>query len=148
MTDRDLYRRGLLEKAILDELSTANEQTRDEMRQDMLPGDKVAVPGLGYVQVTVPKPSLQVVDWAAFTAWANEHCPEAFVTQIVMSKPWLAQLLKTGEYIDEAGEVLVPDGVGTVQGTPQLRVVPTDEAHELARGLLGTQLAIDAGERP
>lgn len=146
MSTRGVARRALLEKAILDELGTANEQTREEMRQDMLPGDKIAVPDLGYVQVTVPKPSLQVVDWDAFLKWANNNCPDAFVTQVVLSKPWLAQLLKTGEYIDENGVVLAPEGVGIVQGTPQLRVVPSDEAHEVARGLLGSQLALEAGQ--
>lgn len=145
MSEREQARILIMQKAILDELSTADEETRGGMREVMLPGDKIAVPGLGYVQMTTPRPSLQVVDWTAFTKWVEDNAPEAFITQVVMSKHWLAELLKAGEYVAEGGVVLVPDGLGVVEGTPQLRVVPSDEAHDRARALLGAQLQIEAG---
>ena len=147
MTDRNKARILILQKAIVDELAEADQATREEMRESMVPGDRVNVPGLGYVQMTSPKPTLKVVDWTAFTKWCEDHAPEAFIQPPpTLSTHWVSQLLKTGKYTDsDTGEVLMPDGIGTVEGTPQLRVVPTDEAHEAARSLLGAQLQIEAG---
>lgn len=135
MTDRALARRALLESAILKELAEANADTRAQF--DLEPGDRVAVEGLGYVQVTKPKPSLLVVDWPAFTRWVETYAPERIITTTTIDPGLISVVTRTGEYVNPDGEVLVPDGVGTVPGTPQLRVSPTDAAHELARGLLG-----------
>lgn len=147
MSDRDKARRALLEKAILDELSEANESTREAVREGMVPGDKLQVPGLGYVQMSDPKPSWRVVDEQAFAAWASNHAPEAFIQITVMSTHWRKQVLRDGEYTDpESGEVLTPDGIGKVAGSPVLSVHPSDAAHELARKFVGAQLELEAGQ--
>lgn len=147
MTARDIGRRALLEAAVLKELAELNDETRQQLKEAGLePGDRVKVGALGHVQMTDPQPSLRVVDWTAFTKWVEDHAPEAFIHKVELSSAFVAQLLKAGEYITAEGEVLIPDGIGTVAGTPQLRVAPSDVAHEMARGFIGAQLEIEAGQ--
>ena len=148
MTDRDLARRAILESAILKELDALNADTRGALAESgMQPGDRVTVGDLGYVQVTNPRPSRRVVDWAALTRWVEQHAPDQIITTTQISPSFIKAVVASGEYTSPTtGEVLEPDGVGTVPGTPQLRVVPTGVAQEAARALLGAlPLAIEPG---
>lgn len=147
MQPRDVARRALLEAAILKELAERNEVTREDLRAaDLEPGDKLNVGDLGYVQVTNPKPTMKVVDWTALTKWIEDNAPDVgLITKVEVSSYFVAHLLKAGEWVNGDGEVLVPDGIGLVQGQPTLRVAPSDAAHEAARELLGGQLALGAG---
>ena len=144
---RDTARRALMEAAILKELAARNEVTREDLRTaDLEPGDKLNVSDLGYVQVTNPKPTLKVVDWTALTKWIEDNAPDVgIITRTEVSSYFVAQLLKSGEWINADGEVLTPDGIGLVQGAPTLRVAPSDAAHAAARELLGGQLALPSG---
>lgn len=114
----------------------------------MQPGDRVTVGDLGYVQVTNPRPSRRVVDWAALTRWVEQHAPDQIIATTQISPSFIKALTTSGEYVSpETGEVLTPDGIGTMPGTPQLRVAPTDAAQESARTLLaGLALSITPGE--
>ena len=147
MTARDVARRALLEAAILKELTEANAATRDELSQSgMEPGDKVSAGDLGYVQITSPKPVWKVVDLAALTKWIEDNAPDmGIITRVEINRHFVAQLVKAGgEFVTADGEVLQADGLGLVSGQPTLRVVPSDQAHEAARQLLGSQLQIEA----
>lgn len=148
MTDRDLAHRAILESAILKELDALYDETRGALAESgMQPGDRVTVGDLGYVQVTKPRPSRRVVDWAALTRWVEQHAPDQIITTTQISPSFIKALTTSGEYVSPTtGEVLEPEGVGTMPGTPQLRVVPTGVAQEAARALLGTlPLAIEPG---
>ena len=139
MTDRSLARRALLESAILKELDALNADTRAALSSSGLePGDRVTVADLGHVLMTNPKPTRRVVDWPALIAWVEQHAPEQIIQPPPQIAPgFIAALTKTGEYISADGEVLVPDGIGTVAGQPRLTVSPSDQATDVARGLLG-----------
>ncbi|MGC4106070.1 MAG: hypothetical protein QM753_06905 [Thermomicrobiales bacterium] len=143
MADRELAARAILEKAILDELTEANADTRQQLAGSGIePGDRVTVRDLGHVLMTNPKPGRRVVDWAAFTRWVETYAPDQIITTVQISPGFIKRLTTAGEYVDpESGEVLVPDGLGTTVGTPQLRVDTTDVAKDVARGLLGRALA-------
>lgn len=150
MSARDLARRAILESAILGELTQANRATREELAEaGMAPGDKLNVPGLGYVQITNPAGSLQVVDWTALTKWIEDNAPDqGLITKVEVSSAFVKHLIsQDGEFTDPGtGECITVPGFGKVAGKPALRVVPSDEAAEVARGILGRQLSLEAGQ--
>lgn len=135
--NRDTARAALLQAAILKELAAADDHTREELRAELAPGDRVAVPDLGFVQMTQPRKGWRVADYTALNAWIETNCPEAIVSVTQVSPAFVSSLLKSGEYVTSDGEVLTPDGIGAVEGQPTLRVSPTDAAHEQARVILG-----------
>lgn len=129
-----------VEAAILKELSEANGAKRDEVAELLQPGDRVSAGEFGYVQVTDPKPALQVVDWEALTKWIEDNAPDVGLRTTVQIAPgFVSHLIKEGgEWTDPAtGEVVQVPGLGLVRGKPVLRVVASDAAHETARALLG-----------
>ena len=144
MTARDVAKRALIEKAILDELSQANSCTRDELTaQDLQPGDRVSVDDLGYVLMTQPKPVYKVTDWTVLTKWIEDHAANwGLVVQTSVSQAWVKRVLADGgEWTDpETGEIFQVPGLGMERATPQLRVVPSDQAAVVARDLLGVTM--------
>jgi hypothetical protein len=137
MSARDDARRALLEAAILRELSAAADNTRESLSGEMEAGDRITVADLGYALVTKPRKTWRVVDHGAFAKWVETHAPEQIITVTQVSPGFMRRMCDVGEYVNADGEVLTPDGIGAVTGTPQLRIAPTDAAHELARSWLG-----------
>ena len=151
----DMYRAAVLRKAILAELSAADDEARDDLRADLNPGDKRAVwdggTKLGYVQMTEPKGSWTVIDWAAFGRWVEENVPDAIVVTQAINQVWQARVLRTGkaEVVDpETGEVreVTPAGVVLSTPAPQLRVAPTDECKARAVAILRGTPALGASD--
>lgn len=143
MSARDIAKRALLEAAILGELAEANQQTREQLAEaGMEPGDKVTAGDLGYVQITSPKPALKVVDWSELGKWIEDNAPDqGLVTKVEVSQYFVKKVLADGgQWINADGEVLEVPGLGVVAGASQLRVVPSDAAHETAREILGGSL--------
>lgn len=144
MTARDVAKRALIEKAILDELSQANSCTRNELTaQDLQPGDRVSVDDLGYVLMTQPKPVYKVTDWTVLTKWIEDHAADwGLVIQTSVSQSWVKRVLADGgEWTDpETGEIFQVPGLGMDRSAPQLRVVPSDQAAVVARDLLGVTM--------
>lgn len=144
MTTRDVAKRALIEKAILDELAQAAGCTRDELSaQDLQPGDRVTVDDLGYVLMTNPKPVYKVTDWTALTKWIEDYAADwGLVVQTSVSQAWVKKVLADGgEWTDpESGEVFQVPGLGMERSAPQLRVAPSEQAAVRARSILGASL--------
>lgn len=136
MTDRAAVTRAVREAAILAALESAHGETRAEL--DLQPGERIkADDGLGSVLRTEPRKVWKVVDAAAFSRWVEEHAPAQIITIRQVRDSFVKQMQRDGEYIDGNGEVLTPDGLGISAAPSQLRVSPSDAAHEAARALLG-----------
>ena len=132
---RDIARRAIGEKAILDAAKELHDQTRTELTVGMEAGDRLTIKAddgtpLGMVYVTDPKGTIRVVDDEAFLAWVERNHPTAIIPQVNPS--WKRTLLSAGA--DVNGEI--PDGCETVVGAPTLTVKPTDEARMLAASTL------------
>jgi hypothetical protein len=148
--------RLVLASAIRDAIADQVEEVRAELRPSLNPGDRTSalVDGvnLGSVQMTAPKATLRVVDYADLMVWAMAHAPDAIVTTTTVNQAWVASLLKSGgEWADPAtGEVLEVPGLGTSEPSPQLRVTRTDAASAWALAALttamGTAPALTTGE--
>lgn len=136
MDIRDLARRAVGEKAILDAAKELNDQTRAALLEAMGAGDRLMVGTLGSVTRTAPKPTYRVTDREAFTAWVAEHFPEAIVTTRTVVPAWEADAIKTGHTPD--GEEI--PGVQLVEGGSYLQVRPTAEARAAALGSLSREL--------
>ena len=139
MNARDLVRRAIGEKAVLDEAKLLHDQTRAALLKGMEPGDRIKVKDgdtdLGMAYVTDPSGTLRVVDEAAFVAWVAENHPGAIIQAV--SPAWQRSLLAKGA--DDNGEV--PDGCEVVKGNPTLTVKPTPDARSLARSLVIRELS-------
>lgn len=135
MSDKNLVRRALMEKAILDELKAAHEATRAALGESLESGDRLASAGLGYAQVTNPPARWVVTDRAAFETWAAEVAPQ-YVRTVVSDE--LVRRCSAGAYIDGDGVVHDVPGMEETRGAPVLRVVPEagarERAVELVRG--------------
>lgn len=135
MNARDIARRAIGEKAILDAAKQLNDQTRAELAGQMEPGDRLTIKAddgtpLGMAYVSDPKGTLRVVDDAAFLEWVQANHPTAIIPAVNPS--WQRALLAAGA--DTNGEV--PDGCEVVVGSPTLTVKPSDEAKAIALGLV------------
>jgi len=133
---RDIARRAIGEKAILDAAKGLHDQTRVTLAAGMEPGDRLTIKAddgtkLGMVYVTDPAPQWRVTDPAKLLAWAKLHAPHLVVSRVVEEVPSLP-LDDQGELALPTGECVRPDGVERVQGRPVLTVKPSDEARELA----------------
>lgn len=136
---RDIARRAIGEKAILDAAKELHDQTRAALADGMEPGDRLTVKAddgtaLGMVYVTDPKGTLRIVDDAAFLAWVQANHPTAIIPAVNPS--WQRALLTAGA--DSNGEV--PDGCEVVVGRPTLTVKPSDAAKALALSLVAREL--------
>ena len=131
---RDIARRAIGEKAILDAAKELHDQTRAELAGELEAGDRVTIKAdgtpLGMVYVTDPKGTLRVVDEESFLRWVERNHPTAIIPQV--NPAWKRTLLSAGA--DVNGEI--PDGCETVVGAPTLTVKPTDEARRLAASTL------------
>ena len=132
---RDIARRAIGEKCILEAARELHDQTRAELAAGMQAGDRLQVDTLGMVYVTAPKGSWRVTDPAALLEWAREHAPHLIVSRVVEDVPTLP-LDADGELPLPTGESVRPDGVEWVQGPPILTVKPTTEARIAAKGRL------------
>ena len=132
---RDIARRAIGEKAILDAAKELHDATRELLSEGMHAGDRYTIKAddgtdLGMVYVTNPKGTLRVVDEEAFLRWVERNHPTALIQQVNPS--WKRALLSAGA--DVNGEV--PDGCETVVGAPTRPVKPTDKARMLAASTL------------
>lgn len=147
---KELARVAIMEAAILKELGAANDHTRQALGEILEPGDRMAVTvdghDLGYVQRTKPRKVWKVQEWGEFTRWVEQHAPDQIVTTTQVSPAFIQRLLSVGEYITAEGEVLIPDGLGASETTSQLRVSPSDDAHELARSILNRVPELPRGQ--
>lgn len=135
MSDKNLVRRALVEKAILDHLRESHEDTRKALAESLEAGDRLASKGLGYAQVTNPPARWTVTDRAAFEAWAKEVAPAFVKTETRTVTTVADELVKrcaAGVYIDENGEVHDVPGMSETYAAPVLRVVPDSGARERA----------------
>lgn len=134
MTDLKVEARvRLVEKAVLKVIEDEHKKALDGLRDALDSGDRVsaAMPDgtpLGYVQMTVPRASVRVADEAAFTAWVQDNHPEHIETVPKVRSSYKEALIALGGVDKETGE-LVP---GLVDVEPQLRIMPTAAARELA----------------
>ena len=135
---RDIARRAIGEKAILDAAEKLHAQTRAELAGELEAGDRVTIKAdgtpLGMVYVTDPKGTLRIVDDEAFLAWVERNHPTAIVP--LLNPAWQRALLAKGA--DENGEV--PDGCEVIVGRPTLVVKPSDAAKAVALGLVQREL--------
>jgi len=123
-----------MEKAILDYLEELHEEAREEFRPELDPGDRLNHE-LGYALMTKPAASYKVVDHAAFFQWVAANVPDAIVVTETVNASFKDRITKAGGYMLD-GDLIPVDGVEKVQGTPQLRVVPSDRAKASAPILL------------
>ena len=145
MSDRrELARRLVLQKSILDRLRDADAEDRSEARVEYQAGDadSVVVDGVefGRVRRDRGRRSFKIMDYAAFDRWVRENVPSQWVAIEQVHPSFRAAILKTGEYITEDGEVLYPDGVEAFMSEGYLVVSPTDAASEWAARAVGSQL--------
>lgn len=135
---RDIARRAIGEKAILDAAKELHDQTRAELAGELEAGDRVTIKAdgtpLGMVYVTDPKGTLRIVDDEAFLAWVQANHPTAIIPAV--NPAWQRALLAAGA--DSNGEV--PDGCEVVVGRPTLVVKPSDAAKAIALGLVQREL--------
>lgn len=145
MNRKEIARRLIVEKAILDVLAEANSETRAQANEAYEPGDADAVTDFGRVRRDKPSQSWRVLDHVAFAHWVDQHAPAALVTTVTINSSWMARVLKTGtvriEQVDEeTGEVaevdVTPDGVGLITTQKGVTVTTTDVAEDAARALL------------
>ena len=132
---RDIARRAIGEKCILEAARELHDETRAALAAGMQAGDRLQVDTLGMVYVSAPKGAWRVTDPAALLAWAKEHSPHLIVSRVVEEVPTLP-LDSDGELPLPTGESVRPDGVEWVQGAPILTVKPTVEARIAAKGRL------------
>ena len=135
---RDIARRAIGEKAILDAAKELHDQTRAELAGELEAGDRVTIKAdgtpLGMVYVTDPKDALRIVDEVAFLAWVQANHPTAIIPAV--NPAWQRALLAAGA--DSNGEV--PAGCEVVVGRPTLTVKPSDAAKAIALGLVQREL--------
>ena len=150
MTDREqLADRLVRQKAILDVLREADSEARVEAASLYRPGSADATP-LGRVRMDKGRSSLRVVDWAAYTRWVREVCPENLIVMEQVNPALLKALERDGgEWTDPAtGELSQVPGVGFTEAARRLVVTTTDVADEWAgsvlAGVLRPELAMGA----
>ena len=135
---REVARRAIGEKAILDAAKELHDQTRAELSGEIEAGDRVTIKAdgtpLGMVYVTDPKGTLRIVDDEAFLAWVQANHPTAIIPAV--NPAWQRALLSAGA--DSNGEV--PDGCEVIVGRPTLVVKPSDAAKAIALGLVQREL--------
>ena len=135
---RDIARRAIGEKAILDAAKELHDQTRAELAGELEAGDRVTIKAdgtpLGMVYVTDPKGTLRIVDDEAFLVWVQANHPTAIIPAV--NPAWQRALLAAGA--DSNGEV--PDGCEVIVGRPTLVVKPSDAAKAIALGLVQREL--------
>jgi hypothetical protein len=143
MSRKEIARRLVAEKSILDALQDANQETRDLAREEYEPGDadSVMVDGETFGRVRRDKPiqKLRVVDFGLVYKFAEQHAPHAIVPNL--DRGFLSAITKSGTWIDrETGEVLEVPGVVLQEMPGNLVVTTTDTADEWARQVLGKAL--------
>ena len=136
---RDIARRAIGEKAILDAAKELHDQTRAALAEGMEAGDRLTIKAddgtaLGMAYVSDPKGTLRIVDDEAFLAWVQANHPTAIIPAV--NAAWQRALLAAGA--DANGEV--PDGCEVVVGRPTLTVKPSDAAKAIALGLVTREL--------
>ena len=135
---REVARRAIGEKAILDAAKELHDQTRADLAGELEAGDRVTIKAdgvsLGMVYVTDPKGTLRIVDDEAFLAWVQANHPTAIIPAV--NPAWQRALLSAGA--DSNGEV--PDGCEVIVGRPTLVVKPSDAAKAIALGLVQREL--------
>lgn len=141
---RDLARRAIGEKSILDAAEKLHAQTRAELAGELEAGDRVTIKDaegttLGLAYVSDPAQRWKVTDPALLLAWAKEHAPHLVVSRVVEEVPSLP-LDDQGEIALPTGECVRPDGVSAVRGRPTLTVKPSDAAKALALSLVTREL--------
>lgn len=140
---KEIARRLVAEKAILDRLQDANQETRDLAREEYDPGDadSVTVHGEQFGRVRRDKgvQKFRVTDFGLVYKFAEEHAPGAIVPQL--ERGFLSAVTKSGTWVDrETGEVLEVPGVELVDMPGNLVVTTTDAATDWALGALGLVL--------
>lgn len=147
---KDLARRLLLEKAILDALQDANAKARAAISQEYEPGDADTVrldeQPVGKVSMSKGATTARVVDRVAFTGWMVANRPEDveevhdFRVRPATEKALLAQAKSDGGLFDRTTGEEIP-GVQVTTGAPQLKVALEDFGRQL-----GAALAMHASE--
>ena len=97
---RDIARRAIGEKAILDAAKELHDATRELLSEGMHAGDRYTIKAddgtdLGMVYVSDPKGTLRVVDEAAFVAWVQANHPDAIIPTV--NPAWQRTLLSAGK---------------------------------------------------
>lgn len=131
---KELVKRACMERAILDILTEAAGETRDQLRGELDPGDRSNT-DLGMAYVSQPKPRVKVVDEQAFFDWVEANLPDEIVTARSVSAGLRNQILRAGSFDGQP-----VDGIGTVEATPTLTVKPSDRAKVNAPMLLASIL--------
>lgn len=144
MSRKELARRLVLQKAILDQLGAADAVDRREARVEYESGDAdtVRVDGaeFGRVRRDKGRRSFRVTDPAKFELWVQQVVPDEWVSVPQVNPVFKAAILKAGEYVDADGVVHNPDGVEMFLSEGNLVVTPTEAATEWAMQIVGAQL--------
>ena len=143
MPSREVAARLVLQRAILECLTDANKQLRDEVALELQPGDAQAVNAitggrLGRVRMDKPRTSTRLVDEAKFVAWCKQHNPDGLELR---ARPALVEAIRKagGVVVDrETGEVTEIPGFETVTAAQGSLVV---EMTDLARSSAATMLS-------
>lgn len=135
---KDITRRLIGEKAILDGAIELNRATRTEAEAVFDPGDRKDLGALGMVYMTKPNATWRVTDRAALQGWLVEHAPQYLTERVVVEYSPAAVLdaLEDGMMPNSDGEMVVPSGVELVKGRPSLMVKVGPEARAAAGALV------------
>ena len=141
MTTREtLADRLIRQKAILDLLTKANDETRAEAKLLYRPGSADAT-AAGRVSMAKGRTAARVTDRGALTAWLKAHNIDGAIIVTETINPALVAALcaSKGEMIDPAtGEVCQVPGIEVTTADPYLTVTTTPEGKEWALGVLGS----------
>ena len=139
MTTREtLADRLIRQKAILDLLTKANDETRAEAKLLYRPGSADAT-AAGRVSMAKGRTAARVTDRGALTAWLKAHNIDGAIIVTETINPALVAALcaSKGEMIDPAtGEVCQVPGIEVTTADPYLTVTTTPEGKEWALGVL------------
>lgn len=124
--NKDTLNRACLEKAIVDHLKDAHEESRDQLREQLDAGDRITT-DLGTAYVTNPKPRWVVTDEQALFDWVEANLPDEIITERKVNPALKDAMLKAGGVTLE-GQVIYADGLGQASGSPTLTVKPSERA--------------------
>lgn len=154
MNDREIATRLIAIRVLKDWLAAEDRRLREQAGASLMVGERVSGaldPAdkdtlLGFVQLTKARESVSVTDKEAFTEWVAAAAPSELVeiparTDVRSSfvQAVLTEVKAHGGWISPEGELLAPDGVELVTGSPIITVKATAEADALVAEALRTR---------
>lgn len=132
----DAATRAAIVSALRSQVMEAYELARNEVGEQMNPGDRKAAQlgneRLGYVVMTTGSTRFKVTNDDVFTQWVAEHHPEELVQAVRSSyrNKVLDDAKRFGQAVDVHSGELIP-GVDVVQGAPYVTVKLAEDAGDI-----------------